>query len=165
MKIVQAESEEQITLVRQLFQEYAAGLGVDLCFQNFEGELAGLPGEYTPPSGRLLLAYQDEAVAGCVALRKIDDSICEMKRLYVRALYHGKGLGRILATTIIDAARQIGYRQIRLDTLPSMTAAQALYTKLGFREIGPYRNNPVPGSKFLELNLKTENTSFGTKNS
>ncbi|MBI3404808.1 MAG: GNAT family N-acetyltransferase [Acidobacteria bacterium] len=165
MKIVPAESDEQVTLVRQLFREYAAGLEVDLCFQNFEAELAGLPGDYASPSGRLFLAYHDEDVAGCVAMRKIDDTICEMKRLYIRPRYHGKGSGRILATAIIDAARQIGYYRIRLDTLPSMIAAQALYAKLGFREIGPYRNNPVPGSKFLELNLKTENTGIGTKDS
>jgi len=139
--------------VRALFKEYAASLGVDLCFQNFEKELTSLPGDYDPPTGRLLVAVDETRLAGCVALRRIDDQVCEMKRLYVRPAYRGTGLGRRLAETVISAAREIGYAQMRLDTLPSMKEAINLYHSLGFVEIPSYRFNPLEGVKYLELAL------------
>ena len=153
MKIVPAESADRVGQARELFREYAASLGIDLSFQNFEAELAGLPGEYAPPAGRLLLATEGNDVTGCVALRKISDEICEMKRLYVRPEFQGKGIGKALAVRVIEEARGMGYKRMRLDTLPSMTRAMALYDLLGFREIAPYRHNPVRGTKFLELTL------------
>jgi GNAT superfamily N-acetyltransferase len=136
--------------IRVMLREYAAWLQVDLCFQNFEEELAGLPGEYQPPRGRLLIAEG----AGCVALRPIDAEVCEMKRLYVRPEHRGSGLGRALVLAIISEARGIGYRRMRLDTMAKMGSAQSLYASLGFREIGAYRYNPEPGARFLELELK-----------
>jgi putative acetyltransferase len=153
MEIVQVRSEEQVARTRELFLEYAAALGVDLSFQNFEQELAELPGAYAPPDGRLLLAYDKEALAGCVALRPLAAGICEMKRLYVRPKFRGHGLGRILAEAVIEEARQIGCLSMKLDTLPSMEQAILLYRKLGFKEIEPYTYNPVPGALFLELTL------------
>ncbi len=135
--------------IRMMLREYAAWLEVDLCFQNFEEELAGLPGEYHPPGGRLLISED----AGCVALRRIDEEVCEMKRLYVRPEHRGSGLGRRLVLAIIEEARGIGYRRIRLDTMPKMDRAQGLYAALGFREIAAYRYNPEPGARFLELAL------------
>jgi len=153
VRIVAACTEAQLADARSLFLEYAASLGVDLCFQNFSKELASLPGEYAPPRGTLLLATWKNELAGCVALRRIDDETGEMKRLYVRSAFRGKKIGRALALAAIAAAREIGYRRLRLDTLPSMTEAQSLYAALGFREIPAYRHNPVPGSRFLELSL------------
>jgi putative acetyltransferase len=135
--------------IRTMLREYAAWLEVDLCFQNFEQELAALPGEYAPPRGRLLIAES----AGCVALRRIDDEICEMKRLYVRPEHRGSGLGKRLVLSIISEARAIGYRRMRLDTMPKMDRAQGLYAALGFQEIAAYRYNPEPGARFLELQL------------
>jgi len=154
MEIISVHSAADIDQARELFREYEAWLEVDLCFQNFEKELAELPGKYAPPDGRLLLALADQKVAGCVALRKIGEGTCEIKRLFLRRQFRGQGLGRPLAEAIIREARQIGYRRMRLDTLPpKMNDAIGLYRALGFREIEPYYNNPVPGAKFMELDL------------
>jgi putative acetyltransferase len=153
-EFVQAQSPEEIAIARGLFQEYAAGLNIDLCFQNFDQEVKGLPGNYAPPSGRLLLAVEGEQVAGCIALRSLGDGACEMKRLYVRPEFRGQGLGKRLVTTLVDAARRIGYERMLLDNLPGkMDEAIALYRALGFREIVPYYHNPVPGALFMEQSL------------
>lgn len=155
-EITPATSAEQIDQVRQLFREYASTLGIDLCFQNFEKELAELPGGYASPDGRLLLLYKAGELAGCVALRKLSDNVCEMKRLFVRDQFRGQRFGRTLTAAIISEAREIGYERMRLDTLPPMmNDAIALYRSLGFKEIEPYYNNPVPGAIFMELQLKS----------
>lgn len=135
--------------IRGMLREYAAWLEVDLCFQNFEQELAGLPGDYAPPRGRLLIAEG----AGCVGLRPIDEEICEMKRLYVRPAHRGSGLGCRLVAAIMEEARGIGYARMRLDTMPMMDSAQRLYASLGFHDIPAYRYNPEPGARFLEADL------------
>jgi ribosomal protein S18 acetylase RimI-like enzyme len=154
MNVIQAETEEHINQARQLFREYEAWLHLDLCFQNFEKELADLPGGYAPPTGRLLLAFADDELAGCVALRRLSDDVCEMKRLFLRPPFHGRGLGRELAERIIEEGRAIGYEKMRLDTLSEqMGNAIGLYRALGFREIAPYYKNPVPGALFMELLL------------
>jgi GNAT superfamily N-acetyltransferase len=154
MKLILATSESDIKEARTLLQEYAAWLGISLCFQNFDRELASLPGEYAPPDGRLLLAFEDDELAGCIALRKIRATTCEMKRLFLRPEFRGRGLGRILVERIIEEARQIGYTQMCLDTLPGrMDKAIALYKSIGFKEIEPYYNNPVAGATFMELRL------------
>jgi putative acetyltransferase len=151
---VQAESPAQVAQARELFLEYAQSLGVNLCFQNFEQELAGLPGHYAPPDGCLLLAEYEGQLAGCAALHKWEAGICEMKRLYLRPSFRGKGLGRALAETIIVEARNLGYRRMRLDTIePIMRDAVEMYRKLGFREIAPYRPNPIAGAMYMELQL------------
>ncbi|HEU0093824.1 MAG TPA: GNAT family N-acetyltransferase [Vicinamibacteria bacterium] len=142
-----------VEAVRALFDEYARELAVDLSFQGFEAERDALPGEYVPPRGRLLLAEIDGSAAGCVALRPLDARTAEMKRLYLRPTARGTGLGRRLAEAVIDEARSAGYEHLRLDTLPSMGSAIAMYRALGFREIAAYRHNPVPGALFLELEL------------
>lgn len=143
--------------LREILLEYARGLGVDLCFQQFDQELAGLPGEYAPPRGALLLAKVGGEVAGCCALRAIDNAdypnAAEMKRLYVRDAFRGLGLGRQLAEAAMDAARQGGYACVLLDTLSDMEAARTLYTDLGFEEIPPYYHNPIPGAHYLKANL------------
>lgn len=154
MKIVQAQSPEDIDRTRELFEEYAAWLGINLCFQNFEKELADLPGEYVPPTGRLFLAFDGDQISGCVALRGLGEGVCEIKRLYVRPDFRGKGLGRQLTDAVINAARQIGYDRVRLDSLPGkMDRAIAMYRSLGFREIEAYYHNPVAGVTFMELSL------------
>ena len=153
MEFYQAENEAHVEEARRLFREYEASLGVDLCFQNFQSELEGLPGDYAPPPGRLILASEGETVAGCIALRRIDEEVCEMKRLYVRPEFRGTGLGRRLAEKVISESRVIGYGSMRLDTLPSMRQAQALYRSLGFVETKPYRFNPVEGTIYMELIL------------
>jgi putative acetyltransferase len=154
LRFIAAQSGAQIAQVRELFLEYAQSLGFSLCFQNFDKELAGLPGDYAPPDGRLLLVEYDSQLAGCVALHKLEDSICEMKRLYLRPQFRGKGLGGALADHIIAEARQIGYQHMRLDTVePVMKDAVALYRRIGFREIAPYCTNPIAGALYMELQL------------
>jgi ribosomal protein S18 acetylase RimI-like enzyme len=153
LKLAEAKSRDEIELARLLFREYADALGVDLSFQDFETELAKLPGDYAPPGGRLYLAYEDGKPAGCVGLRKIGDDICEMKRLYVRPLYRGQGIGRRLVLELVKDARELGYVRMRLDTLPSMKRALELYRAMGFKPIDPYRDNPFPDAMFLELHL------------
>lgn len=153
LPIVPASSPDDIERVRALFREYEQSLGVDLCFQGFDDELASLPGAYAPPRGRLFMALDGQDAAGCVALRPLGEDLCEMKRLYLRAALRGRGAGRMLAARVIDEARAIGYRAIRLDTLPSMKDAQALYERLGFRRIAAYYPNPVPGAVYMELAL------------
>jgi ribosomal protein S18 acetylase RimI-like enzyme len=150
-------SAEQLEQTRTIFREYAAGLGVDLCFQGFEAELAQLPGEYAPPRGGLLLAWVDGAVAGCGALRPLPEvdypNACEMKRLYVRPAYRKLGLGRMLAQALIDQAVRAGYSSMLLDTLDDMEAARGLYASLGFEEIPPYYFNPIAGAHYLKAEL------------
>lgn len=153
MEIVQAASAGDIERAQALFREYETSLGVSLCFQGFEQELAGLPGAYAPPRGRLLLAMDGGRPGGCVALRPLAPDTCEMKRLYLRPELRGRRLGRLLAERVLAEARAIGYARMRLDTLPAMKEAIAMYRALGFTEIAPYYANPVPGALFMELAL------------
>ena len=153
IQISEADAGENLLEIRRLMKEYAGSLGVSLDFQDFDAEVASLPGEYGPPNGRLLLAQDGEEIMGCVALRKLEEGACEMKRLYVRPAFRGAGVGRALAEAVIAEARRMGYRRMRLDTLPGMDRARAMYAELGFREIAPYRFNPIAGSAFLELVL------------
>jgi len=151
---LQANTQEQISIARDLFQEYASALGIDLEYQGFAAELAALPAPYHPPRGALFIAYVDSAVAGCVALRPLSDGTAEMKRLYVRPSYRSGGVGNYLVDAVIAAARQADFPALRLDTLASMTSAQALYRKLGFVETAPYNDNYLPGTRFFSLALK-----------
>jgi GNAT superfamily N-acetyltransferase len=151
---VELQRDPPAAVARPLFAEYADSLGFDLGFQGFEQELAGLPGDYAPPRGALLLARVRGDPAGCVALRPLDEATAELKRLYVRPPHRGLGLGRLLTEAAIARARELGYRALRLDTTPEMAAAHELYRTLGFHEIAPYRHNPVPGTRYLELELE-----------
>ncbi len=157
LTLIQVTIDDQIQSARELFKEYEASIGVSLCFQSFDKELAELPGKYAPPSGRLLLAYFDNQLVGCIALRKIDEQTCEMKRLFLRSTARGKGVGRKLVESIIEEARIIGYERIRLDTMPGrMDTAIALYEAVGFKEIAPYYDTPVGDTKFMELKLNSD---------
>jgi ribosomal protein S18 acetylase RimI-like enzyme len=163
VELVTPVQPEQIEAVRALIREYAQSLGVDLCFQNIEEELAGLPGEYAAPRGALFMAMIDGKPAGCVALRPLDSAdypnAGEMKRLYVRDRYRGSGLGRELAEAVLAAARAAGYSSVLLDTLDDMEAARSLYEELGFHEIPPYYHNPIPGAHYLKADLDAPRTS------
>ena len=146
-------NKEDIESARQLFLEYAKSLNFDLCFQGFDEELKNLPGDYSPPEGELLLAYSDGKLTGCAALRKFENDICEMKRLYIRSEFRGQGIGRQVAVRVIEDAKKSGYKKMRLDTLPAMQEAIKLYKDLGFKEIEPYRYNPIEGVYYMELEL------------
>jgi ribosomal protein S18 acetylase RimI-like enzyme len=155
IEIIQAETDKQVADAKGLFVEYAESLRFSLCFQNFDEELARLPGEYAQPSGRLLIAYDGGVPMGCVALHKLDSMICEMKRLYVKPIARGKKIGKLLADRIIEEATEIGYTHMRLDTVPErMQAAVAMYRAQGFYEIEPYRYNPEAGALYMEKVLK-----------
>jgi GNAT superfamily N-acetyltransferase len=159
LRIKQALGESAISQVRELFREYAKSPDVSPCWQDFDRELASLPDQYSPPEGRLLLAHRvgpdkNESLAGCVAMHKLEEGICEMKRLYVRPEFRGEGAGRELAKALIAEALSIGYGRMRLDTLPIMREAQQLYKMLGFREIPAYQKNPTPGALYFELDLR-----------
>jgi GNAT superfamily N-acetyltransferase len=152
-----ADADQGIAAAREILREYARSLAVDLCFQNFEAELAALPGEYAAPNGQLLLAYVDNALAGCGGLRALPDAdhanACEMKRLYVRPAFRRFGLGRVLAEALLDEARRAGYSVMLLDTLDEMESARQLYASLGFEEVAPYYFNPIPGAHYLKADL------------
>jgi putative acetyltransferase len=164
IRLAVPDSTAQLDATRELMREYARGLGVDLGFQNFEEELAGLPGDYDAPSGHLLLALVDGEAAGCGALRAIADvdypNACEMKRLYVRPAFRRFGLGRLLAQALIDEARRGGYSTMLLDTLDDMESARNLYATLGFTEIAPYYYNPIPGAHYLKVDLDGGTTGY-----
>jgi putative acetyltransferase len=154
MVLVQpATSDEQLSEARKLFVDYAQSLSFELCFQNFSEELEHLPGDYAPPAGRLYLAVEAERSAGCIALRKLGTGTCEMKRLYVRPEFRGRGIGRMLSLQVIGEARTIGYRSMMLDTINTMTEAISLYRSLGFQETEPYTHNPIPGALYFKLSL------------
>jgi ribosomal protein S18 acetylase RimI-like enzyme len=152
-RVFKVETETDLEIARCFFETYAASLDFDLDFQDFEEELSNLPGQYAPPEGRLLIAAYGDDPAGCIALRKLENRICEMKRLYVKPQFRGAGIGRALAEAIIEEAKEIGYHRMRLDTLPPMASARSLYTSLGFKKIGAYRYNPIQGAEFMELEL------------
>ena len=156
VELVIVQSDDELAEAKRLFLEYADSLGFDLCFQDFEREFDRMPGDYVPPGGRLRLAVVDGAAAGCIAIRKLGVDICEMKRLYVRPAFRGRGIGRRLAGAVVRDARSLGYRAIRLDTIPEMAEATALYRSLGFVEIEPYRYNPIPGALYMELVLEPQ---------
>jgi putative acetyltransferase len=157
IRLVQADTSELLDAAREIFREYAGSLQIDLCFQDFEGELAHLPGDYAPPHGVLLLAYADQALAGCGAMRRLSDvdhaNACEMKRLFVRRAFRRFGLGRVLAQALMDRARGAGYSAMLLDTLDEMESARELYATLGFEEVAPYYYNPIPGAHYLKVQL------------
>ena len=154
IKIVEVNTDNLIAKAKELFQEYAESLGFDLCFQNFEQELDDFPGQYSPPMGRLFLALSENQPIGCVGLRFFDKGVCEMKRLYVRPDFRGRKAGRLLAEATIKAGKVIKYEIMRLDTLQPMESANILYKSLGFRQIEPYRHNPIKGAIYMELILR-----------
>ncbi len=154
IRIVEANTDDLIAKAKELFQEYAESIGFDLCFQNFEQELDEFPGKYSPPMGRLFLALSENHPIGCVGLRSFDKGICEMKRLYVRPDFRGRKVGRRLTEATIKAGKVIGYEIMRLDTLPSMETANILYKSLGFKQIDPYRHNPIKGAIYMEMDLR-----------
>jgi ribosomal protein S18 acetylase RimI-like enzyme len=151
LRLTEAIEPADLELARVLMLEYQAAIGVDLCFQGFEAELAGLPGAYARPAGRLLLAWRGDALAGCGALRPLQPGVAELKRMWTRPEQRGQGVARAVAEALLSAARAEGYRVVRLDTLEWMTAARALYHSLGFAECGPYYRNPLPGVVYMEL--------------
>ena len=154
LRLTQATTKNDLDQARELFNEYEASLGISLCFQNFDDELANLPGDYAPPRGRLLLAREFDQLAGCVAMRPVGPTTCEMKRLFLRPAYRSRGLGRVLVEAIIEEARKIGYTHMRLDTITDrMSRAVELYKSMGFVEIEPYYHSPVDTTKFMELDL------------
>lgn len=153
IELIQVESEEHLDFIRELFKEYEKSLGFDLDFQDFEKELAKLPGEYAAPDGCLLLVFYGKNIAGCAGLRKLEQGICEMKRMYVRPNFRGKGIGRVMLVRILEIARAIGYERMRLDTIDTMRTAISLYKSLGFKKIEPYRYNPINGASYMELLL------------
>jgi putative acetyltransferase len=150
-KLIRTAGREDLEHVRRLFAEYERDLPFDLSFQDFQAELASLPGRYAPPSGRLMLARCGDVLVGCVALRQIGEGICEMKRLFVQPAFRGRGFGKALAGAIVEEARRIGYKRMRLDTV--LEPAKSLYRSLGFREIPPYQQVPIAGVVFMELEL------------
>jgi ribosomal protein S18 acetylase RimI-like enzyme len=154
LQVIRAETDAHFAAARTLFEEYAASLGVDLCFQNFAAELTSLAQQYGAPGGCLLLALAQNQPVGCVALRRLEEQICEMKRLYVKPPFRHLKIGQTLVERILAEARTLGYERMQLDTLPAMTSAQKLYQALGFQEIAPYRFNPVAGTIFMELQLQ-----------
>lgn len=154
LKIELAEAAEQIEQARTLMREYSDATKAEPCFRTFDAELAGLPGDYAPPGGRLYLAFEDEQAAGCCAFRRFSQSACELKRMYLRPVFRGKGIGRKLALAAIKDARAIGYDRMYLDTLPSMQPALTLYRALGFKQVEPYMQNPIQGAICFGLNLK-----------
>ena len=158
MPAIRIDRDPPVDLLRALMREYAASLSFDLEFQSFEQELAGLPGPYAPPGGGSLAAWVDLEPAGCAAVRSLEPGLGELKRLFVRPAHRGLGLGRALTEAAIELASELGHERIRLDTTPEMSAAQALYRRLGFREIEPYAHNPVPGTRYLELELASRET-------
>jgi len=164
IRLVTPDTPELLAATREIFREYAQSLDVDLCFQNFEQELAGLPGDYAAPAGCLLLAFVDSALAGCGALRALSDAdyanACEMKRLFVRPAFRRFGLGRVLAQALLDEAQRAGYSEVLLDTLDDMEAARGLYASLGFEEIPPYYYNPIPGAHYLKATLGVTPTQY-----
>ncbi|MCL0029708.1 GNAT family N-acetyltransferase [Dehalococcoidia bacterium] len=154
MEIIHAKTAEELAEIRQLFREYEKFLNVDLCFQNFEEELVRLPGKYAPPKGALLMAVEGQDVMGCVAVKELEDDVCEMKRLFVRPQHRGRGLGKLLAQRIIEEAARIGYSRMRLDTLHILTEAMRLYESLDFKRIDRYYSNPLPDVVYWELELR-----------
>lgn len=153
IRVIPAKTTPELASVRKLFREYADSLGFDLDFQNFDQEMRSFPRGYSPPEGRLLLAMCGRHEAGCVGLRRSGRGICEMKRLFVRDGFRGRGIGKLLAEAVVKEARDAGYTRMRLDTVASMEEARGIYIKMGFRKIPPYRHNPIPGAIFMELEL------------
>ncbi|HTR80159.1 MAG TPA: GNAT family N-acetyltransferase [Bacteroidota bacterium] len=156
IEVYRANSAQEIDAVGKLFAEYASSIGVSICFENLDSEIAGLPGPYAPPHGRLLIAADEQRIAGCVGLKRIDDEVCEMKRLFVRKDFRGRGVGLKLTTKVLEEASNAGYTTLRLDTLPTMTEAIALYEKLGFQRIAPFRDIPVPDTLFMHIRFRRD---------